>query len=134
MPTSCSAVFHLPLSPAAITTPFDGFPEGRVFDIGPARFSITYKGGDGNDVVLKQLDPAAPIQFAGSRVLADGTAEFNGFVLPDQEAVIEFTLDLTPPIVWERHSVVRGAADGSVRFLDREAGRHPGRFFRITTP
>jgi fibronectin-binding autotransporter adhesin len=117
-----------------ITTPFIGFPEGHVFDVGSSRFSISYKGGDGNDVVLKQIDPAAPVQFAGSRVLADGSTEFNGFVLPDQEAVIEFTLDLTPPIVWERHSVVRGAADGAVQFVDREAGRHPGRFFRITTP
>jgi autotransporter-associated beta strand protein len=119
---------------APITTPFTGLPEGQVFDVGSSRFSITYKGGDGNDVVLKQLDPAAPVQFAGNRVLPDGSVEFKGFALPDQDAVIEVTDQLVPPIQWQRHSVVRGGADGSILFVDRETGRQTARFYRITTP
>src|SRR5205085_700669 len=34
---------------------FAGLPEGGVFSVGGAHFSITYQGGDGNDVVLTFL-------------------------------------------------------------------------------
>ncbi|HWT40628.1 MAG TPA: hypothetical protein VN081_05185 [Dongiaceae bacterium] len=43
---------------------FKGLPEGQQFAIGGITFNITYKGGDGNDVVLTALndgsDPNAP--------------------------------------------------------------------------
>ncbi|MFO0866899.1 MAG: autotransporter-associated beta strand repeat-containing protein [Gemmataceae bacterium] len=39
---------------------FAGMPEGKVFVAGGATFQITYVGGDGNDIVLTAIDPAAP--------------------------------------------------------------------------
>src|SRR5262249_16919421 len=44
-----------------VTGTFSGLPEGATLDLGGQHFSITYKGGDGNDVVLTALDhpPAA---------------------------------------------------------------------------
>jgi acetyl esterase/lipase len=39
---------------------FAGLPEGATFYAGDEKFSITYKGGDGNDVVLTRVTPPAP--------------------------------------------------------------------------
>ncbi len=44
----------------AVTGTFSGLPEGKVFTAGSSNFQITYQGGDGNDVVLKAIDPANP--------------------------------------------------------------------------
>jgi autotransporter-associated beta strand protein len=38
---------------------FAGLPEGTFFTIGTLKFQITYKGGDGNDVVLTHVDSSA---------------------------------------------------------------------------
>ncbi len=38
-----------------VTQPFLGLPEGSTFVAGAARFSITYVGGNGNDIVLTSL-------------------------------------------------------------------------------
>jgi fibronectin-binding autotransporter adhesin len=42
-------------SPGPVTLPFLGLPEGSTFVAGAARFSITYVGGTGNDIVLTSL-------------------------------------------------------------------------------
>jgi hypothetical protein len=49
----------------AITGTFNGLPESAVFSVprvamSPLTFQITYKGGDGNDVVLTALNPTNP--------------------------------------------------------------------------
>ncbi len=45
----------------AITGTFNGLAEGATVTVGNARFSISYVGGDGNDVVLTALNtPTAP--------------------------------------------------------------------------
>ena len=57
-------------SPAPITSQFSGLPEGAAFPVAGNDFTITYQGGDGNDVVL----------LAQSDVLWDGGAgTFNWF-------------------------------------------------------
>ncbi len=42
-------------SPSAVTGTFSGLPEGASFYLGGERFSISYVGGTGNDVVLTRL-------------------------------------------------------------------------------
>lgn len=42
----------------AVVGTFAGLAEGSAFDLGGVTFSITYAGGDGNDVVLTVLAPA----------------------------------------------------------------------------
>jgi hypothetical protein len=39
-------------SAGVVTQTIPGLPEGAIFNLGAARFQITYAGGDGNDVVL----------------------------------------------------------------------------------
>jgi fibronectin-binding autotransporter adhesin len=43
----------------AVTGTFAGLPEGALVRAGPRQFHITYKGGDGNDVVLTATNTAA---------------------------------------------------------------------------
>ncbi|HKX61923.1 MAG TPA: autotransporter-associated beta strand repeat-containing protein [Verrucomicrobiae bacterium] len=42
----------------AVQGTFNNLPEGATFSHGGAQLQITYAGGDGNDVVLKQLTPS----------------------------------------------------------------------------
>ncbi len=39
-------------SSTAVVGTFNGLPEGRIFTVGTTRLQITYKGGNGNDIVL----------------------------------------------------------------------------------
>ena len=43
----------------AVQGAFAGLAEGAFFQIGTLRFSITYRGGDGNDVVLRHENSAS---------------------------------------------------------------------------
>jgi hypothetical protein len=51
-----------------ITGIFNGLPEGSVFSIDGIKLEITYKGGAGNDVVLKVVSPATTVTAAVSIV------------------------------------------------------------------
>jgi autotransporter-associated beta strand protein len=42
---------------------FNGLPEGATLDLNGQHFSITYKGGDGNDVVLMALEPPPAVTY-----------------------------------------------------------------------
>jgi hypothetical protein len=48
----------------AVSGTFSGLPEGSTFDVGTSTCSISYKGGDGNDVVLKVV--ASPKTWTGA--------------------------------------------------------------------
>ena len=52
--------FTIIKSTAPIVGTFDGLPEGASLTIGNTPFTISYHGGDGNDVVLTQVVAAAP--------------------------------------------------------------------------
>ncbi len=52
--------FTIIKSTAPIVGTFDGLPEGASLTIGSTPFTISYHGGDGNDVVLTAAAPAAP--------------------------------------------------------------------------
>ncbi|MFL5328179.1 MAG: beta strand repeat-containing protein, partial [Gemmataceae bacterium] len=41
----------------AVTSTFNGYAEGSIVAVGPYHFSISYVGGDGNDVTLTALTP-----------------------------------------------------------------------------
>ena len=52
--------FTIIKSTAPIVGTFDGLPEGASLTIGNTPFTISYVGGDGDDVVLTQANAAAP--------------------------------------------------------------------------
>lgn len=53
----------------AVEGMFAGLPEGATVAAGDVRFTLTYRGGDGNDVVLTAMAPPA----AGSRLASTGS-------------------------------------------------------------
>src|SRR5262249_42318131 len=55
---------------------FSGLPEGALIAVGPRIFSISYQGGDGNDVVLTRLPSVALGDIASLRQF--GTAGSEG--------------------------------------------------------
>src|SRR5581483_10423360 len=66
--------------PVAVQGTFAGLAEGATFSVGPVKFQITYKGGDGNDVVLKVVGspilsaPAFGRRHITPRLFAGGVA------------------------------------------------------------
>lgn len=59
-------------SPGAVIRNFAGKPEGSSFQAAGFNWTITYAGGDGNDVILTAgtpLAPAAPLAFSGAPVI-----------------------------------------------------------------
>ena len=59
-------------SPGAVIRNFAGKPEGSSFQTAGFNWTITYRGGDGNDVILTagtSLAPAAPLAFSGAPVI-----------------------------------------------------------------
>lgn len=59
-------------SPGAVIRNFAGKPEGSSFQTAGFNWTITYAGGDGNDVILTagtSLAPAAPLAFSGAPVI-----------------------------------------------------------------
>jgi FG-GAP-like repeat len=64
----------------AVTGTFAGLPEGASFTLGGTTFSITYKGGTGNDVVLTAQSNVT-VSLSGQAVLSsatEGTAIVSG--------------------------------------------------------
>ncbi|HKX62414.1 MAG TPA: autotransporter-associated beta strand repeat-containing protein, partial [Verrucomicrobiae bacterium] len=74
-------------SAGPITGNFFNIPEGGLIDAGPAKFRITYQGGDGNDVVLRRFEAPAPliggISFGGSNqmIISGQGAPFATYIL-----------------------------------------------------
>jgi autotransporter-associated beta strand protein len=73
---------------------FSGLAEGAVFGLGGAQFQITYKGGDGNDVVLTQITPVTPPQFGGINKLPNGQIKLTGTGAAGLTYIVEANADL----------------------------------------
>jgi hypothetical protein len=65
--------------PLPVQGTFAGLPEGAIF-FGGAQFQITYKGGDGNDVVIKAIAPAFANRQVTSRVVVGSVATVSGVI------------------------------------------------------
>ncbi|MGV6852908.1 MAG: beta strand repeat-containing protein [bacterium] len=66
-------------APFVATGTFYGLPEGETFSSGGTIFSITYVGGDGNDVVLTALGPSKLYVDENVAVAGNGTSWTNAF-------------------------------------------------------
>lgn len=136
----------------AIRDTFRGLPEGAIFAIraGGASalvFSISYRGGDGNDVTLRRV--AVPrVEFRHSTGYSIGWIPPDGpefphpvfYVLargiPGLTYEIEYTDALHSGPWWRLNTgnPVIGAANGDIAFYDYTAWGHPRRFYRIVAP
>ena len=89
----------------AVSGTFDGLAEGATIQTGDARFAVSYRGGDGNDVILTLLGPPPPCPepVLSIRPLSD-TVELSWPSCPSNFYQIAWTTDfqqwqmLTPPL------------------------------------
>jgi autotransporter-associated beta strand protein len=108
-----------------VTGEFNGLPEGANFYIGGEQFTITYAGGDGNDVVLTRLPtppkPALRIEQARPgfvRVLWPSDSISDGYSLQSTTNLNppNWTAALPLPVIVGTNNVVTNAAAGERKF------------------
>jgi autotransporter-associated beta strand protein len=112
-----------------VTGEFVGLPEGTNFYIGGELFTITYVGGDGNDVVLTRLStPPKPVlsieQVSPVAVRLFWPASFTDYSLQFSTNFSSpgWTATLPPPVITGTNSVVTNSSSGG-----------PG-FYRLSKP
>jgi autotransporter-associated beta strand protein/VCBS repeat-containing protein len=78
------------------TGTFAGLAEGSTFSSGAARYTITYHGGDGDDVILTALTPNDPPVVTGAVTLA-AIGEDSGALLITQAQLLANVTDADGP-------------------------------------
>jgi len=114
----------------AINGTFKNLPEGTNFLAGGAQFQITYKGGDGNDVVLTQMTAPTPSQIGGITSLPNGQIGLSGSGSAGASYDIEANLDLGTTN-WVKLGTVQAGQNGAISFIDLDAPNHAMRFYRF---
>jgi len=106
-----------------VTGEFTGLPEGANFYIGSEQFTITYAGGDGNDVVLTRIPtpprPALTIErVAPSFVRVLWPASFNDYTLQSTTnlSLANWTAALPLPVATGTNNVVTNTTSGGQQY------------------
>ena len=116
----------------AVSGRFSGLPEGGVFTNGTAVFQITYRGGDGNDVVVTRVNP--PARLTSITALSNGAAQIQGLGLSNLTYTIQATTNLNPVIQWSNLGASAANSSGVFSFTDTNAPLFPKRFYRVLSP
>jgi fibronectin-binding autotransporter adhesin len=117
--------------PGAVTGTFNGLPEGAEFTTGGVQFQITYKGGNGSDVVLTQLT-AVP-QPILTRIQPEDNGQqilLNGDGAPSEDYDVQANTNLTTTN-WIFIGVVPATVGGAISFTDTNAAHYRARFYRL---
>ena len=109
---------------------FNGLPEGGTFYANGAQFQITYKGGDGNDVVLREIALPGPSQIGGITPLANGQMKITGSGNPGMVYGLEANEDLNTSN-WVNIGIALANQLGEIEYTDSDAPNHPMRFYRF---
>jgi autotransporter-associated beta strand protein len=106
-----------------VTGEFTGLPEGASFYVGGEQFTITYTGGDGNDVVLTRIPtpprPALTIErVAPSLVRMLWPASFNDYTLQSTTnlGLANWTAALPLPVATGTNNVVTNVTSAGLKF------------------
>jgi len=122
----------IPLVPLGNTNGFNGLGEGSVLTLtSGAAFRISYRGGDGNDVVLTQI-AARPILNPPS-LLANGTVLISGAGSPGAAYELQATTNLADASGWLPRGTSLALADGSLSFIHTNALSAPNFYYRLQT-
>ena len=123
----------MPTIPPGNTNGFNDLGEGSTFTLANgAAFRISYRGGDGNDVVLTQI-AARPILNSPS-LLANGTVLISGAGSPRAAYEVQATTNLADPSAWLLRGTTLAQADGSLSFIHTNALSAPQLYFRLQAP
>jgi hypothetical protein len=114
----------------AITGTFLNLPEGTNFISGGMQFMITYKGGDGNDVVLTQLSLPAPSHIGTVSKLGNGQMQISGTGLAGLTYDLQATTNLSTPN-WTKIGTVQADTNGIINVTDPNVAQFPARFYRF---
>jgi hypothetical protein len=109
---------------------FNGLPDGGTFYANGAQFRITYKGGDGNDVVLTQIALPGPSQIGGITALGNGQIKISGSGNPGMVYGLEANDDLNTSN-WVNIGIALANQLGEIEFVDSDAPNHRMRFYRF---
>jgi autotransporter-associated beta strand protein len=113
---------------------FQGLAEAATITLtNGAQFQITYKGGDGNDIVLTQLSQP-PAQIGSPVHLSGGAIQIVGKGVPGNSYTLEGTSDLSRKAGWSDIVNATAAADGTITLVDQNTGNASARFYRVRTP
>jgi hypothetical protein len=113
---------------------FAGLPEGATFEAGGQNFSITYKGGSGNnDVVVTRVNVSPPGNFSSVNRVNPGVVQLQGLGGSNISYTIQANTNLTTTN-WQDIGAVTSAASGTFSFSVSNVMSYPQRFFRTVTP
>ncbi|MDF1754813.1 MAG: autotransporter-associated beta strand repeat-containing protein [Verrucomicrobiales bacterium] len=102
-------------SPASVSGMFTGLPEGTAVSLGGAEFTISYTGGDGNDIVLVNqgvADTGIALN-SGNLVITDT----NG---GDTDDSLRFTVGATGYTIYDGSQVITTGISGATRISEHE--------------
>jgi len=113
----------------AITGMFAGLPQGAFLTNGVSIFRISYRGGDGNDVVLYRVNP--PARLTSIARLANSSVQLQGAGLSNLTYTIQASTNL---LVWTNIGAALANLTGAFSFNDTNAPLFPLRFYRALSP
>jgi autotransporter-associated beta strand protein len=124
----------MPQVPLGNTNGFNGLGEGSILSLtNGAAFRISYKGGDGNDIVLTQV-AARPILNPPS-VQADGNILLSGIGSPGANYDVQARTTLDAPSGWLVLGTALAQTDGSLSFVHTNAElSSPQLYYRLHAP
>ena len=113
---------------------FTGLPEGSILTNNTVRYTLSYVGGDGNDITLSPI--IEPPQFIAV-TLTNGAPQFLVQGQPGFTYVIEATTNLLAPpalIPWTPLFTSGTRPNGQFPFADPDSTNFPRRFYRVVRP
>ncbi len=113
---------------------FTDLPEGSILPNGDALYTLSYVGGDGNDITLSPIIPA--LRFI-SVTQAQGMTQFTVQGQPGFLYTIEATIDLlSPPALtsWSPIHTTGTLPNGQFSFTDPDSTSFSKRFYRAVKP
>ncbi len=111
---------------------FSGLPEGATLTNNGVVLSISYQGGDGNDIVLYAGTP--PARLTGVTASPNGVAQIQGLGLSNLTYAIQAATNLNPVIQWSAIGAALANTNGLFSFTDTNAPQFPMRFYRAISP
>jgi uncharacterized repeat protein (TIGR03803 family) len=114
---------------------FIGLPEGSVLTNDLMRYTLSYVGGDGNDVTLAPI--IVPPHIDSILYQTNGLKQLTVQGQPGFSYVIEATTNLPPPptvIPWQPIGTNGTLANGQLQFSDPDTTLFTKRFYRVVKP
>lgn len=118
----------------SVSGTFTGLPEGGSVTNNGVVFSITYLGGDGNDIVLVQQTPGVGPHIGGIQWQGGGRVALSALGVPNTTYTVEATDHLNAPIPWQAIGTALAGPAGALEFTDNDAANHTNRFYRFRLP